>query len=132
MVDTLAVAERLQETGIPEQQAKAIARELAEKETRLATKDDIARLEKATKDNIARSEKATKDDIARLEKATKDNIARLEKTTKDDIADVKEDVARLERRMDRLEQSLKSDMRWLFGITITVITIGFAILPRLR
>ncbi len=82
MVDTLAVAERLQETGIPEQQAKAIARELAEKETRLATKDDIGRLEGR--------------------------------------------IDRLEEKVDRLAQSLKSDMRWLFGITIAVITIGSA------
>ncbi len=45
----------------------------------LATKDDIAHLERVTKDDIARLERATKDDIARLEMATKDEIGRLER-----------------------------------------------------
>ncbi len=59
MVNTLAIAERLQETGIPERQAKAIAYELAGKETRLATKEDIAEV----KESIADVKKS----IARLE-----------------------------------------------------------------
>jgi hypothetical protein len=64
--DTLQISKRLKSVGFDDAQAEAITGVLRESReadlSRLATKDDIARLETATKDDIAR----VKDDIAHL------------------------------------------------------------------
>ena len=45
MHDTIAIAERLEEAGVQQRAAKVIAREIANNGERLATKEDIDRLE---------------------------------------------------------------------------------------
>ena len=86
----------------------------------LATKEDIARLEKATKEDIARLERVTKEDIA----AVKEDIARLEMVTKEDIARLematKEDTNRLEKQIIGLSQELRN-LEWRMRIYLVAI-----------
>ena len=67
--DTLATARDLEATGIERGQAEAIARAIGRDGERLATKDDIERLEAATRSDFERLEArtASKEDVARLE-----------------------------------------------------------------
>ena len=69
--DTLEISKRLRSVGFDDAQAEAITGVLRESReadlSRLATKDDVARLESTTKNDIARLESTTKNEIARLE-----------------------------------------------------------------
>ena len=80
--DTLGTARDLEATGIERGQAEAIARAIGRDGERLATGDDIERLEAATKSDFERLEArtASKEDVARLEakSASKEDVARLE------------------------------------------------------
>ena len=118
--DTHAFVKRLTAVGMPEAQAEALADEQVRLiDDRLATKEDIARLEAATKIDIARLEAVTKADIAPLEAVTKADIARLETAMRTDIARLesamKTDIAHLETAMKtdiaRLEAATKRDTR---------------------
>ena len=93
----------------------------------LATKEDIARLEKATKEDIARLERVTKEDIAAVKEdiaAVKEDIARLEMVTKEDIARLematKEDTNRLEKQIIGLSQELRN-LEWRMRIYLVAI-----------
>ena len=130
--DTHAFVKRLTAVGMPEPQAEALADEQRRLiDDRLATKEDIARLEGTTRTEIARLEGATRTEIARLELVTKAETARLEAATKSDIARLeaatKSDVARLEAEIDRLGETTKANLaetkfeilKWVIG------TMGF-------
>ena len=79
--DTLGTARELEATGIERGQAEAIARAIGRDGERLATRDDIERLDAARKSDIERLEArmASKEDVARLESraATKSDLERL-------------------------------------------------------
>jgi|ERR687896_467258 hypothetical protein len=65
------VYDALKEAGASEEKASAAAIAVSAYQlnrSNLATKEDIARLEKVTKEDIARLEKVTKEDIARIER----------------------------------------------------------------
>ncbi len=71
--DTLKFVEKLRAAGVPEAQAKVQAEVLVfaldeVMDQQLATKVDIARLERELKADIARLERELKADIARLER----------------------------------------------------------------
>lgn len=73
--DTLAYSKRLKKAGFTEIQAEAQAEAIAELVTeKLATKEDIRRLELATKNDIGRLEK----EISNLAFSTKTEIQNLE------------------------------------------------------
>ena len=61
------IYDALIEAGTSEDKAKAAAAAVPSVE-RLATKEDIAKLERSTKADIAKLERSTKADIARLDK----------------------------------------------------------------
>ena len=90
--DTLATARDLESTGLERPQAEAIAQAIGSHGERLATGDDIERLEAraASKEDIARLEaqSATKDDVARLEarSASKEDVQRHEAATREEFA----------------------------------------------
>ena len=99
LVDTLQATRQLEKAGFATPQAEAIVAIVAHAGTRLATKDDIERLEVSTKDDIKRVERvalATKEDIERLEVSTKKDIQslRTELTAMMDtkIADLRADL----------------------------------------
>ncbi len=130
--DTHAFVKRLTAVGMPEPQAEALADEQVRLiDDRLATKEDIARLEASTKQEIARLEAGTKADIARLEGATKADIARLEGATKADIARLegatKADIARLEAATKTSLAETKADaLKWVAGMLgfQTIVILG--------
>ncbi len=65
------VYDALKEAGASEEKASAAAIAVSAYQlnrSNLATKEDIARLEKVTKEDIARLGKVTKEDIARIER----------------------------------------------------------------
>jgi hypothetical protein len=91
--NTYAFVKRLTAAGMPEAQAEVLADEQMHLiDERLATKEDIAKLEAATKGDIAKLEAATKGEIAKLEVATKGEIAKLEAATKGEIALLKHEL----------------------------------------
>ena len=127
--DTHAFVKRLTAAGMPEAQAEVLADEQVRLiDDRLATKEDIAKLQAATKEEL---QAATKEDIAKLQAATTMDIARLHEdiaklhaATKEDIAKLqattKTDLRELELKIDAKIESVKSEIvRWMFG------TIGF-------
>ena len=72
------IYDALIEAGTSKDKAKAAAAAVPSVE-RLATKEDIARLEGATREDIVKLERATREDIAKLERSTKEDIAKLDK-----------------------------------------------------
>ncbi|MDR1149622.1 MAG: hypothetical protein LBK66_13420 [Spirochaetaceae bacterium] len=97
---------------------------------KLATKEDIKRLELSTKEDINRLELSTKEEINRLELSTKEDINRLDAkieevnrlglSTKEDIKrlelSTKEDINRLDAKIEeinRFELSTKEDIKRL-------------------
>ena len=79
MFDTHAFVKELTQAGMPEQQAEVLARSQATLiDEKLATKEDIKRLELATKQDIKRLELATKQDMKELEQTIKRDMKELE------------------------------------------------------
>ena len=87
MRDTLGVAERLSEAGLEEAVARAIAREVAGNEQRLATKHDLAEV---------------KHDLAEV----KHDLAEV----KHDLAEVKHDLAELKQEVTSQGAELRQEM----------------------
>ena len=80
--DTLKYSKRLVEAGFTTTQAEALAEEQARLiDERLATKQDLKKLEAATKQ-----------DLKKLEAATKRDLKDLETTLKRDITEAKVDI----------------------------------------
>ena len=95
MHDTIAIAERLEEAGVQQRAAKVIAQEIANNGERLATKEDIDRLEQASKEDVGLLRK----DFGRLEQSTKENFGLIRKDFDRLEQSTKEDVRRSERRI---------------------------------
>ncbi len=127
--DTLGTARDLEATGIEREQAEAIAQAIGRDGERLATRDDIGRLEATTKGDFARLEATTKGDFARFEATTKDDFARLEARTAS-----KEDLRALESRtatksdLERLRAELYRAL-WIQGGSIVAIVAALKFLP---
>ncbi len=99
LVDTLQATRQLEKAGFATPQAEAIVAIVAHAGTRLATKDDIERLEVSTKDDIKR--------VERVALATKEDIERLEVSTKKDIQSLRTELTAM---MDTKIADLRSDL----------------------
>ena len=99
LVDTLQATRQLEKAGFATPQAEAIVTIVAQAGTRLATKDDIERLEVSTKDDIKR--------VERVALATKEDIERLEVSTKKDIQSLRTELTAM---MDTKIADLRSDL----------------------
>jgi len=94
----------LTKADMPEAQAEALARHYANLlNDRLATKDDLAMLRTATKKDISELQAATKEDMSELRAATKEDMSELR-------AEFKEDFTTLEHKMDREFAAIRSEM----------------------
>ncbi|NBQ82782.1 MAG: DUF1640 domain-containing protein [Alphaproteobacteria bacterium] len=94
----------LTKADMPEAQAEALARHYANLlNDRLATKDDLAMLRAATKKDISELQAATKEDMSELRAATKEDMSELR-------AEFKEDFTTLEHKMDREFAAIRSEM----------------------
>ena len=118
--DTLETARELEATGIERVQAEAIAQAIGRDGERLATRDDIERLDAARKSDIERLEArmASKEDIARLESrtASKEDLRALESRTA-----AKSDLERLRAELYRA--------LWIQGGSIVAIVAALKFLP---
>ena len=114
LVDTLQATRQLEKAGFAAPQAEAIVTIVAHAGTRLATKDDIERLQAATKTDIERLQVATKTDIERVEASTKKDIQglRTELTAKMDtkIAEVRSEIAEVRTDISALRAELVAMM----------------------
>ena len=124
--DTLAFADALKKGGFTPQQAEAQARAQSELfanlvNEKLATKDDILRLELATKEDFKRLEHATKEDIKRLEHATKGDILHLEKK-------LEKETVILNNRIDELGLKLTIRMGGMLVIAVSILATLIKIL----
>ena len=91
MFDTHAFVKELLKAGMPEQQAEVLARsQTALIDEKLATKEDLKKLELATKRDLKDLELATKRDLKDLEQATKRDLKDLEQATKRNLKDLKQ------------------------------------------
>lgn len=89
MFDTHAFVKELTEAGMPERQAELLARSQTTLiDEKLATKEDLKKLELATKRDLKDLELATKRDIEELAQTTKRDIEGLAQTTKRDLKDL--------------------------------------------
>ena len=125
------IYDALIEAGTSKDKAKAAAAAVPSVE-RLATKEDIARLEGVTREHITKLEGATKEHITKLEGATRGDIAKLERATREDIAKLerstREDIAKLERSTK--EDIAKLDKR-VAVLSLAVFSLQPAILALL-
>ena len=79
MFDTHAFVKELTQAGMPEQQAEVLARSQTTLiDEKLATKEDLKKLELATKRDLKELEQATKRDLKELEQAMKRDLKELE------------------------------------------------------
>ena len=138
--DTLGTARELEATGIERGQAEAIAQAIGRDGERLATRDDIERLDAARKSDIERLEvrMASKEDVARLESrsASKEDIARLETRTasKEDLqrheATTKAEFKRLEALIaTKVDRGELYRALWIQGVGIVGILAALNFLP---
>ena len=125
--DTLRFARHLTETGFAAQQAVALADEIRDILEKLATKDDLARVEVALKADlkVALANTVTKDDFhSALEKlATKDDLARVEVAFRADLTNL---ATKADLRAD-IAQAKYEITRWVVGVGfgVTTLIIGF-------
>ena len=118
------IYDALIEAGTSKDKAKAAAAAVPSVE-RLATKEDIARLEGATREDIVKLEGATKEHITKLERATREDIAKLERSTREDIAKLerstKEDIAKLDKRVAVLSLAVFSLQPAILALLVKLV-----------
>ena len=138
----------LTKADMPEAQAEALARHYANLlNDRLATKDDLAMLRAATKKDISELRAATKEDMSELRAEFKEDFTTLEHKMDREFAairsemasefnDVRGEIARLDQKMDHLEERLGAKiintvLKTQFAgvvLTCTIMGLLFAIL----
>ena len=136
--DTLTVSKDLQQAGIQESHAEAIALAVKQGQGDLATKQDIALL-KTDIDHL-------KADIDHLRTELKSDIDHLRTELKSDIDHLKTDIGQLRTEMksgnDQLRSEMKSQIAWMkwtigailalsIGTIATVIGGVIALMPSL-
>ena len=118
------VYDAFRSAGVPEDKARAAAEALSEDQ--LATKADIARLERVTTGEIARLGQVTTGEIARLERVTTGEIAKQRQETASDIAKLREvtiaDIAKLRESTTAVEKEIVV-MKWMFGLVIVAVVV---------
>jgi hypothetical protein len=138
----------LTKADMPEAQAEALARHYANLlNDRLATKDDLAMLRAATKKDISELRAELKDDITTLEHKMDGKFAAVRSEMTSEFAairsemasefnDVRGEIARLDQKMDHLEERLGAKiintvLKTQFAgvvLTCTIMGLLFAIL----
>ena len=118
------IYDALIEAGTSKDKAKAAAAAVPSVE-RLATREDIVKLEGATKEHITKLEGATKEHITKLERATREDIAKLERSTREDIAKLerstKEDIAKLDKRVAVLSLAVFSLQPAILALLVKLV-----------
>ena len=130
--DTHRFIMSLIQAGMAEEQATILSDTYTELlNDRLATKDDIARLEQTTKDDIA----GVKEDIARLEDdmtGVREDIARLEQTTKDMKGDIARHEENTEKKLDLIQEKMKQTELRMTIVLGGIMAIGIGIMAILN
>jgi hypothetical protein len=103
--DTLEFAKRLRGAEFTEKQAETLAAAVAEIiESRLATKEDIALLQRDMKETELR----LREDIALMQRDLREDMALMQR-------DLREDMALMQRDLKELELRLKHDLTLRLG-----------------
>jgi len=118
--DTLEFAKRRREAEFTEKQAETLAFAVAEVvDSRLATKEDLARLQHHLEEKIARLQRELEEKIARLQHELEEKIARLQHELEEKIVylqrDLNEKNVSLQRDMQEMELRLKHDLTLRLG-----------------
>ena len=130
--DTLEFAKRLREAEFTEKQAEALAAAVAEIiESRLATKEDIALLQR----DIEQLRAEVKRDIEGLRRETEGLRVELKKDIEELRAELKRDMKELELRLEEkismTELRLKHDLTLRLGLMMTAAVAIVAALVKL-
>jgi hypothetical protein len=100
------VYDAFRSAGVPEDKARAAAEALSADQ--LATKADIARLERVTTSEIAKLERVTMSEITKLERITTGELAKLELATTGQIAKVEKEIVVI---------------KWMLGLVIVAVVV---------
>src|ERR1700722_4667496 len=126
--DTLKLANTLKATGLPDQQAEALATAFADlvqvnfKE--LATKDEYERGVKELRGEIDRASNELHAKIDKVAKEAKDDREKDVKELKRDIADLRTEFKHDMQTMQSKHQADILLLKWMVGVTITgIVTI---------
>jgi chromosome segregation ATPase len=112
LIDTLKAAQNLQSSGLPKQQAEAIAHAIADIENSgLATKADIGILRGELKTEIAELRGELKAEIAEL----RGEIG----TLRGEIGTLRGDMGTLRGEVNALRNEI-STLRWILGVVIAM------------
>ena len=131
--DTLKLARRLREAGMPSEQAEAVAEAEAEAlgefvQSHLATKSDVADLKQEITD--CRSE--LKQEIADCRSELKQEITDCRNELKQEIADVRLEIGDVRREIADCRSELKTEIsgiiKWNVGTMIALVAIMLAVL----
>ena len=121
MFDTHAFVKELTEAGMPEPQAEVLARSQALLiDEKLATKEDLKKLELATKRDLKDLELATKRDLKELEEKIKRDLKELEEKIKRDLKELEE---KINRDLNEMELRLTYKLTLRMG-SMMVVAIG--------
>ena len=125
MFDTHAFVKELTQAGMPEQQAEVLARSQTTLiDEKLATKEDLKKLELATKRDLKELEQATKRDLKELEQATKRGLKELEQATKRDLKELEQAMKRDLKELElRLTLRLGSMMVIAIGVVAALVKL---------
>lgn len=117
--DTLAYAKKLKAAGVPELQAEIHAETFAEFiEDKLATRQDIMRMENEIKHDMQLMENTLKQDMQHMENELKQDMLRLENEFKLEIHEINKEIKALDCRTDVKLAELKTDLiKWVVGIS---------------
>jgi len=124
--DTLKLARKLRDAGMPAEQAEAVAEAEAEAlgefvMAHLATKDDIAELKQeiaGVRGEVAKVRSELKQEIAEVRSELKQDIAEVRSELKQDIAEVRTEVAGLKAQI--VAQGNRHIM-WSIGTMIALV-----------
>ncbi|WKN44601.1 hypothetical protein [Tunicatimonas pelagia] len=108
MIDTLTIARQLQESGLPQQQAEAIAIQMGE----------IVKGELATQENLKKTELALQKEIEEVRLSLQKEIEEVRLSLQKEIREVEL----------RLSDKMNVQLRWILGFIVGQAAITVTIL----
>ena len=138
--DTLDFAKRLRAAEFTEKQAETLAAAVAEIiESRLATKEDIALLQRDMKEmgvhlreDMALMQRDLREDMALMQRGLREDMTLMQRGLREDMTlmqrDLKEDMTLMQRDLKELELRLKHDLTLRLG---AMLAAGIGIIATL-
>jgi phenylalanyl-tRNA synthetase alpha subunit len=128
MLNTLAIVKKMTAAGMPAAQAEVVAETLIDTvEDTLATKRDLADLQKALKSDIEAVQRELSTDIAAVRRELSTEIAAVRRDMKEEATSHRRDIKELDLKMEKLNaESQRHTVQVGIGMALFIIAvIGF-------